>query len=288
MNYSKGFWHDYLDVLVRRWRILVAMPILAMIAAALVSALSPTLYEGTSVIALNPATLSVPSLNQSPPYYLMVDSPNHLPIAYSPAFYVEMLKSSEVASAVNQPGVTVSISPNPADRSLIEISARGNNPEVAAAAANKYAEVGAQIIGRAFVPSTQLMALADEKLKTADDALAKYSQDNGLGEYDLMKLESAVLPAYEKKIELARLLRAREVAESLSLELARDQARGTILATTINKPIVINKPVPSTPVAPKTAQNTLVGAGLGLLVGILAAFVVEYLGSSNKVHAGNA
>lgn len=277
MNDSNGFWRDYLNVLLRRWQIFIVMPILAMIAAAVVSLLSPTTYEATAIVALNPSTLSVPSLNQSPPYYLMVDSPNHLPTAYSPAFYVEMLKSADVVNSVNQPAIPVSISPNSADRALIEIAARANNPELAAQAANKYAEVGAQFIAKAFVPSSQIATLAEEKLKAADDALAQFSKDNGLGDYDLNKLNSAVLPAYDKKIELARLLRAREVAASVSLELARDQARGTILAATANKPIAISKPAPAAPVAPKIAQNILVGGALGLMVGILAALTVEHL-----------
>jgi hypothetical protein len=152
---------------------------------------------------------------------------------------------------------------------------RGGDPDLAAQTANKYADVGAQFIAQAFVPSLQLAAHAEESLKAADDALAQFSKDNGLGDYDLGRLKAASLPAYEKKIELARLLRARAVAESVYLELARDQARGTILAATANKPIALSNPAPTTPVAPKTAQNVLVGAGLGLIVGILAAFALE-------------
>ncbi len=278
---TNNFWRDYLDTLIRRWRILIAMPILAMIAAAVVSFLSPAVYEANAAIALNPATLSIPSLNQSPPYYLLVDSPNHLPTAYSPAFYIELLKSAEVVNAV-KPVLPVSIASNSADRSLIEISARGSNPELAAQTANKYAEIGAHFIAQAFIPSTQIAAMAEAKLKAADDALAQFSKENGLGDYDLGKLKTAGLPTYEKKIELARLLRARDVAESVCLELARDQARGTILAATVNRPIAIPKPTAPAPIAPKTAQNVLLGAGLGSLVGVLAAFAMEYLNLSRK------
>lgn len=276
MNESQNFWRDYFDVLVRRWQILIAMPILAMIAAAVVSFLSPTIYEATAIIALNPSTLSVPSLNQSPPYYLMVDSPNHLPIAYSPAFYFEMLKSSDVVNTAKPP-LPVSIASNSSDRSLIEIFARGSDPGLAAQTANKYAEVGAQFITQAFIPSSQIAITAEAKLKSTDDALAQFSKENGLGDYDLARLKAASFATYDKKIELARLLRARDVAESVYLELARDQARGTILAATANKPIAISKPAPTVPIAPKTMQNILLGAGLGLFVGVLAAFAVEFL-----------
>ena len=159
---------------------------------------------------------------------------------------------------------------------------RAVHPEVAAQTANRYAEIGAQFITQAFIPSSQIAVTAEAKLRTADDALAQFSKENGLGDYDLARLKAAGLPTYEKKIELARLLRAREVVESVYLELARDHARGTILAATANKPIAIAKPAPTAPILPKTGQNILLGAGLGLLLGILAAFAAECLNPARK------
>ncbi len=267
---------DYLDVLLRRWRIVIAMPLLAMIAAGVVSWITPPVYEATAIIALVPSTLSVPALNQSPPYYVMVDEPSHLPTAYSPAFYVELLKGAEVVNAA-APRATVSIAVNGADRSLIEITAHGSDPEVVAQTANTYADVGSQYITKAFIPTGQAAATAQAKLQSAEDALAQFSRDNGLGEYDLAKLRTAAPRSYENKMELARLLRARDLAETTYLDLARDQARTAILAVTANKPTVIQKPAPSAPVSPKPVQNILVGGGLGLLVGILAAFAIEYM-----------
>jgi hypothetical protein len=267
----------YLDMVTRRgrWRILVAMPILAMSAAAVLTVLSPTIYQTTAVVALNPSSLSVPSLNQSPPYYLMVDSPSHLPTVYSPVFYIELLKGAEVVNAA-KPAVPVTIASNSSDRSLIEVTARGSDANLVAQTANTYAAVGAQFIGQALLPSSQITASAQAKLDAADGALAQFSKDNGLGEYDLSKLRSPVAPlSFEKKMELARLLRARDVAESTYLDLARDQARNGILAVTANKPIAIAQPAPSAPVG-KSALNVLLGGGLGLLVGVLAAFVMEY------------
>lgn len=265
---------DYFDVLIRRWRIVIGMPLLAIIAAAVVTLFSPPVYESTAIIALAPSTLSIPALSQSAPYYLMVDQPSHLPIAYGPSFYVELLKSTDVVNAA-LPRAAVSIAVNGADRSLIEITARSSDPDTAAQTANTYADVGAQYITKAFIPAGQAAATAQAKLSSAEDALAQFSRDNGLGDYDLAKLRSATPRTYENKMELARLLRTRDVAETVYLDLARDQARTAILAVTANKPTVIQKPAPNIPVSPKPVQNILVGGGLGLLVGILAAFTLE-------------
>jgi uncharacterized protein involved in exopolysaccharide biosynthesis len=131
-------------------------------------------------------------------------------------------------------------------------------------------------IVKAYIPTGQAVSTAQAKLQSAEDALAQFSRDNGLGDYDLAKLRTATPRSYESKIELARLVRSRDVAESVYMDLARDQARTSILAVTANKPTVIQKPIPTAPASPKPVQNILVGGGLGLLVGILAAFGLEY------------
>jgi uncharacterized protein involved in exopolysaccharide biosynthesis len=267
---------DYFDVLIRRWRIVIGIPLLAMIAAGAASLSMPPTFQVTAIIGLVPSTLSVPPLNQSPPYYLLVDQPSHLPTAYGPSFYVELLKSTDVVKAAS-PGVPVSISVNGSDRSLIEITARSTDPELAAQTANTYADVGAQYITKTYIPTGQAVSTAQAKLQSAEDALAQFSRENSLGDYDLAKLRAATPRAYESKMELAKLLRTRDVAESVYLDLARDQARTSILAVTANKPTVIQKPVPTTPDSPKPLENILAGGGLGLLVGILAAYSLEHV-----------
>ena len=93
-------WRGYAGVLIRRWPIVVATTAIAILAAFLVTLATVPVYEATAVVALSPATLSVPATNQSPPYYLTVDSPSHLPRAFTPAYYVALLKSSSVANTV--------------------------------------------------------------------------------------------------------------------------------------------------------------------------------------------
>lgn len=265
---------DYFDVLIRRWKWVLAMPILAMLAAALVSLAMPPTYEATAILALAPATLSIPTANQVPPYYLLVDSPRQLPTAYTPAYYVAILKSAQVVDTV-APRVPVTIAPNGSDKSLLEITARGDDPQKVAATANTWAQVGAERIQQILLPNEDAAATAQKKLDAADQALARFARDNALGAYDVEQLRLGVSLSGEKKAELERLLRARDLAESIYLDFARELERAKILATTLYKPTTIAAPVPAAPVSPKPLQNVLVGAAFGLLLGILGAFAVE-------------
>jgi len=271
----------YLDALLRRWRVIVAMPIVAALAALAVSLAQTPQFEATALIALAPATLSVPVSNQAPPYYLTAPSPAQLPPAFTPAYYLAQLKSAEVVNQV-QARLPVTLASNNADRSLIEITARGADAQKTADAANAYADLGAQYLLKLLIPAGDQAETAAKKLQTAESALAQFSQANGLGEYDLNKLRGNPALAAEKKTELARLLRGRDIAESVYADFAREQARAAILAITTYKPNAIFAPTPTAPVSPRPAQNALIGAGLGLLVGIAAAFALEYFARAPK------
>ncbi len=261
----------FLDVLVHRWRVVGTMAVLAMLAAALVSLTQRPTYEATALIALSPATLSIPPSNQSPPYYLMVDSPRRLPIAYTPAYYVALLKSVPVGTAQ----AAVAISLNSSDRSLIEITARSESARAAADAANALAQAGVDTIEQAILPGGDEVALAFKNLTAAEQALSQFAQDNGLQETDLMRMPSPPLPA-DKQQELWRLLRVRDTAEAVYQDFARDQASAAILAATAYKPTTIPAREPTAPISPKPLQDIAIGGLLGLLVGLLAAFALEY------------
>lgn len=265
---------DYADVLIRRWKLVLAMPVLAMLAAAVPSFAAAPVFEARAMIAVSPVTLSMPTANQVPPYYLMVDSPRQLPTSYTPAYYVAVVSGAEVAEAVHPAG-TVTVSTNGADKSLIEVVAHSENPQVAAQVANAWAEAGAARIQQQLAPDGASVKTAQMNLDAAEHALVTFSSQNELGDYNLGRLRTAALST-SKQLELAALLRERDNAEAVYNDLARDWARNTILATNVYKPGTIRAPVPASPISPRPLQNIAGGAALGLLVGILAAFGVEY------------
>ncbi|MBI3742256.1 MAG: hypothetical protein HY257_10955, partial [Chloroflexi bacterium] len=182
---------NYFDILLKHARVIVALTFIAALAAALFSFAQPATYEATALIALAPATLSVPTSNQAAPYYLTIDAARQLPPQFTPAYFLAQLKSAEFFSVFSTPP-SVSLNSNASDRSLIEISARGGDARGAADAANRYAEEGALYLLKLLIPSGDQADTALKKLQAAEQTLAKFSTDNGLGEYDLAKLRGNV------------------------------------------------------------------------------------------------
>jgi len=264
---------DYLDVLIRRWQIIVAMPILAVLAAAMATMAIPPTYEATATLALAPSTVSISLASQLPPYYLMVDSPRHLPVAFTPTFYIALIKGADVVTAA-QPRAAISLAADSNDRSLIAITARGDSPQVVADSANQYAQASAQRIQQALAPSGAESAAAKKILDAAQTALDQFLRDHHLTDYDLTA--SAGLSPDQRK-QYSDLARARDLAESVYLDLARDDAKSAILADTTLRPTIIPAPVPTGSIAPKMSQNLLLGAAFGLLIGILGVFTLEFM-----------
>lgn len=264
---------DYVDVLLRRWPIVAAMPILAVLTAAIVGLAAKPVYEASAVIALAPSTLSVPAANQAPPYYLMVDASSRLPTAFTPAYYVALLNSADVVNAV-APATAVTVASDGSDKSLLRITAQGQDPKLVAQTANKWAEVGASRIAQALSPAEDELNSAQKQLEAAEQALVKFAQDNKL-DYDPNKLRTVGGLGTDKRLELDRLLRERDSAETVYLDFASEYERSSIRMAGAFKPAIMPAPIPTSPTSPKLAQGILAGAGLGLLAGILGAFAVE-------------
>lgn len=264
---------EYIDILIHRWKFVLAMPILAAIAAALVTfALKPA-YQATATIALAPATVSVSLSNLLPPYYLMVDSPRNLPPAYTPTYYIAMLKGADVV-AVAQTRSTITIAGDASDRALIHITARGEDAKIVAEDANAYALAGANRLQQLIVPGGAEVAAAKQKLDAAQQAFDKFLIDNKIVDYD-----PAAPPALspDRRKELLTLSHTRDLAESIYLDFARDYSKTSILAETTYRPTVIPASSPTAPASPQLAQNILIGGALGLLIGILGAFTLEFV-----------
>jgi uncharacterized protein involved in exopolysaccharide biosynthesis len=263
---------NYIDILIRRWKFVIAMPILAAIAAALVTFTIQPVYQATATIALAPATVSVSLSNLLPPYYLMVDSPRNLPPAYTPTYYLAILKSADVVAAA-QTRSAITLAGDGNDRALIHITARGAAAATVAADANAYAQAGANRLQQLLVPSGAEVAAAKQKLDAAQQAFDQFLLDHKISEYDPA---APPLLSSDKRKELLALSHARDLAESIYLDFARDFAKTSILAETSYRPTVIPASVPTAPSSPQLAPNILLGGAFGLLIGILGAFTLEF------------
>jgi uncharacterized protein involved in exopolysaccharide biosynthesis len=271
----------YFDVLIRRWQIIIAMPILAVIAAALATlAIKPT-FEATATIALAPTTVSVSLSNLLPPYYLTVSDPRNLPIAFTPTYYIAILNGADVVSAA-QPRAAITVSGDGNDRALLHISARGGDANLVAEAANSYAQAGTSRITQLLQPTGGEAEAAKQKLQAAEQAIVKYASDNGI-DYDPSGMRETPQLPRGKELQFQALQRDRDIAEAVYLDFARELERTTILANNAYRPILIPAIVPTAPVSPKFAQNILFGAAFGLLIGIIGAFGIELVAHFRKV-----
>jgi capsular polysaccharide biosynthesis protein len=272
---SETNFHAFLDVLIRRWQIVVAMPALAMLTAALVTlALKPT-YEATATIALAPSTVAVSLSNLLPPYYLMVDDPRRLPLAFTPTYYLTILKGADVVNAAKPHGA-ITLASDPNDRALIHVSARGDDPKQVADTANAYARAGSARIQQLIQPTGEEATAARQRLADAQNALSAFARDHNFS-YDPTAPDVPSTLERAQILEFQQRLRERDIAESVYLDFAREFERMTILANSAYRPTVIAAATPANPVAPKLAPNVLIGAAFGLLVGLLGAFTLELI-----------
>ncbi len=92
--------------------------------------------------------------------------------------------------------------------------------------------------------------------------------------------EMEALP--EKALELARLQRAAQVDEKLYMMLQEkyQEARITEVGQLGNVTIIDRAVVPVSPVKPKKKMNLMLGAVIGLMLGLGLAFVMEYMDTS--------
>jgi len=287
---------EYVEVIVRRWRWIAGITLAAVVTAAIVSffVVAPV-YEATAT--------------------LLVAGPPTIPASRSlEAQVVEaLLKSGEVEAQVVETlggvlspperkpgGLVAKIKVTREGKSRVfRISARAGDPQKAAQIANAWADAGAELLRRRQAPSDEALRRAEQNLRTAEQALWEFAEASGLAGFDLRSLlgtrgdrwtvnlfleeeeviSQRALPALsvEKRVELARLLRARDIAEEIYLSLAQEAEMARITGQVERAAEVISPAVaPSEPVQPKKKLNIAIAGVLGLMVGVFGAFAVEY------------
>jgi capsular exopolysaccharide synthesis family protein len=256
--------------LTRRWLWLLALAtILAAAASYLVSTRLPRVYEGTARLLVTPG-----QAGNAASSYNDVLTAERLTRTYS-----EVLKSRPVVEAATQAvGINVpfvealallDIKPIP-NTQLIQISARSDSPESAAAFANSLATV--------FIAQTQ--ASQSTRFTTSKDTLGQQvSQLNADVDDHTRRIEAlrAQAPGAQRDADLARLQselsqlqQSQQTAVRNYEDVRLSEARSSDLLSVIDPAF----PAP-VPVQPRVLLNVLLAAVVGLLVSIGAAFLVE-------------
>ncbi len=198
---------EYIDVIVRRWKLVLGIPLVAVVTAAIVSFLITPTYETT-------ATLSVPQPSPSIAYTSLIESTE----VESQA--IDLLNAS-LSPAERVPGglidkVRVS---RESDGRLIRITVQSDTSKKAAQIANAWAEASIRKLSAPeFLEAQEREILDDPQLKVAKQSLNEAQQAlddflklHGLGtsgydaiEQELRDLEQtlATYPSYRDWIEV--------------------------------------------------------------------------------------
>ena len=159
---------------------------------------------------------------------------------------------------------------------MIEISCENNNPELAAEIANTIAAV--------FVDKSLIInrSKASEVKKFIEEQLLEKEKELTEEEEKLQYERLEELP--DKELRLARLERAVRVSENIYLLLLEKHQEARINEVMeFGDIIIIDKALaPDEPIKPRKMLNLAIGGILGLMLGVMLVFFMEYMDNTIK------
>lgn len=180
----------YIFALLRSWRLILLLVILAIAAAVLVAFTQPQHYEATATLIFTQSRSRLSIAEQFPTTADQANPTSRLDtllfLLDSDNFSLQTLDQLEeqypdrvnlVSSANDE--VTVE-----ADGDLLNITARSSDPEIAAAVANVWAEQAAKTINQAYTEDLPLASIQEQLVsaeldyRTAQTALQDFIQEN--------------------------------------------------------------------------------------------------------------
>ncbi len=266
----------YWAVIRRSMPLIIATTVLATLTALVVSLNMTPVYKATAQVRIQQA--SSPAAVDT---YSEIIASERLARTYAKLMLARPILEQTLAKlglqgAVDLDTLEENISATPVrDTTLIEISVEDTDPQRAILLANTIPEVFARhnesLQRSRFAESKrnleeQLRAL-EEELATVQTQLAQLRQEENADPAEILRLEAQVTSL---QTSYANLLRQFE-----EVRLAEAQAVDTI---------VLSEPaVDANRVRPRTFRNTLLAAIVGLMLGLGAAFLIEYLDDTVKV-----
>lgn len=132
-------------------------------------------------------------------------------------------------------------------------------------------------------PLSQISNLFDQRIKTELELETFREQERSLSSA-MMQYERNLGQLPSKEYELARLMRERDLANSIYLMLSerREEARISEAEKVGNLRVIDRAELPKTPISPRTRLNFAIGIILGLTLGLGLAFFLESLDTTIK------
>jgi len=253
---------DYINMVKRRWKIILGIFLVATITSGVVSLLLPKTYEASAMLRIGRTRNT---------------------LLEEPSTVIEIFKTipilKKVAEELNMP-LTLEKSRGLASKikmreksGLLEISGSGETPEEAVKLVNGVTAVllkrHGQILERA-------RTILDEHLTYGEERLVKMEKEIEMFQKKIDQLgainsdaKATIAQGYMGSLE-----RSRDRYEQLQVELREKKMEDSY--NTLSTELVIPPTTPGNPIGPKKKQNVLIAGILGLFVGFVSAAIVEY------------
>jgi len=181
---------EYIDVLIRHWKVILIMPVVAAVVAGVVSFLLPPTYEATALVA----AVQLQYVMRFDPKFETLDN-EQLPVKAYPALATSDDVLSKVITAagdiLNEDEQQLHIlsdmvkAASSADPSLIALKVQSRDPMKAARLANIWADIVVREINALYGQRAKeaqffeaQMQTAEDNLKNAEEALIAYQANN--------------------------------------------------------------------------------------------------------------
>jgi uncharacterized protein involved in exopolysaccharide biosynthesis len=253
---------DYLNMVKRRWKIILGIFLVATITSGVVSLLLPKTYEASAMLRIGRTRntlLEEPStvieIFDTEPILEKVAEELNMPLTLE--------KSRGLASKIKMREKS----------GLLEIRGRGENPEEAMKLVNGVTSVllkrHEQIFERAKVILEEYLVSSKERLAEMEKEIEMLQKKIDELEVTNSEAKATVARGYMESLE-----RSRDRYEQLQLELRMKKMEESY--GTISTELVVAPTAPEYPIGPKKKQNVLIAGILGLFVGFVSAAIVEY------------
>lgn len=253
---------DYLNMVKKRWKIILIIFLVSTITSGVVSFLLPKTYEASAMVRIG----------------RMRDR-----LLEEPSTVIEIFKTESILEKVaeeldspfgkEKPQELTSKIKMKKKSGLLEIKGRGETPEEALKLVNGVTTVllkrHGQIFERAKVILEEYLASGKERLVEIGKEIEMLRK-----KIDELEITNSAAKAMVARGYMESLERSRDRYEQLQVELREKKMEESY--GTVGTELVIRPTIPEKPVAPKKKQNILIAGILGLFVGFVSAALVEY------------
>lgn len=258
--------HQLIRIFQRRWWILGLITILVASSAFAISNRQTPLYQASAVLVINPGVLVGSNENST-----LQDS-QRLADTYVQIINTQPVRDRVQSSLdlgnIDSARVSTSVVQNSL---LIRITVTDEDPEDAAQIANTFVnEFQGHIADQNAIQIGQARTAVDNQIELLNQ--------------QVIEIDEQITAAGDN--DVSTLMEQRQELTGMISQLESDAARSEMQAASASTFIQMVDPaqVPGSPSSPRVAQNTVLGAFVGILLAVGLVALLEYLDNTVKAH----